>query len=257
MVWVFLSHWLQIGLWRLFAALRTSRSKPCGRSRKAPLSAIYRNQRKPDKVVAEIIRLKAFMPDAGCRRIAHLFNRIFATKWRITVSKSYVAYILRRERYAIAEARKQIRQKKPYNTAQNQIWAIDLTGKQDSARQTHSILGIIDHGTRRLLTLNTPANKRAWTLLGHLFLAIGQYGKPKILRSDNERIFTGSVFRLGLRLAGIRHQRTELGCPWQNGRIERVFGTLKEKLDQWEIANAIELGNALNGNAPLFNASQK
>lgn len=39
-----------------------------------------------------------------------------------------------------------------------------------------------------------------------------------------------------------RQQRSELHCPWQNGRIERLFGTLKQKLDQWEVASF----NALN-----------
>ena len=117
----------------------------------------------------------------------------------------------------------------------------------------HSIVGIIDHGTRRLLNLNAPVNKCAWTLLGCLFLAIGKYGTPKALRSDNERIFTGKVFAWGLRVAGIRHQRTELGCPWQNGRIERLFGSLKEKLDQWSVTDRNQLNNALGRFAHWYN----
>jgi transposase InsO family protein len=186
------------------------------------------------------------MPQAGCRQIAVVFNRLFAVTRQMTVSKSYVSYVLRRERYAVAEERKRIRCRKPFNPARNTVWAIDLTGKQDSFGQVHFILGIIDHGTRRLLNLNIPVNKCAWTLLGHLFLAIGKYGKPRSLRSDNERIFTGRVFSWGLRLAGIRQQLTELGCPWQNGRIERLFGSLKEKLKQWTVANKTELDNALD-----------
>jgi transposase InsO family protein len=36
----------------------------------------------------------------------------------------------------------------------------------------------------------------------------------------------------GARLAKDRleHQRAEARCPWQNGRIERFFGTLKDTL---------------------------
>jgi hypothetical protein len=34
---------------------------------------------------------------------------------------------------------------------------------------------------------------------------------------------------------GIKHQRTDVGCPWQNGRIERFFGTLKRKLNQIDV----------------------
>ncbi|OGS97669.1 MAG: hypothetical protein A3H31_12150 [Gallionellales bacterium RIFCSPLOWO2_02_FULL_57_47] len=49
------------------------------------------------------------------------------------------------------------------------------------------------------------------------------------------------MFRRGLKLLGIRHQLTDPGCPWQNGRIERLFGTLKEKLDQWQVPNIAQL----------------
>lgn len=52
------------------------------------------------------------------------------------------------------------------------------------------------------------------------------------MRTDNESVFTSGAFRLALFLLGIRHQRIDLYCPWQNGRVERFFGTLKEKLDQ-------------------------
>ena len=58
-------------------------------------------------------------------------------------------------------------------------------------------------------------------------------------------MFCSRLFRGGLALLGIRHQRTDPGCPWQNGRIERFFGTLKAKLDQWSVASVAELGNAL------------
>ena len=42
----------------------------------------------------------------------------------------------------------------------------------------------------------------------------------------------GSRRTLALRLMGIRHQRIDPHCPWQNGRIERFFGTLKPHLRQ-------------------------
>lgn len=53
------------------------------------------------------------------------------------------------------------------------------------------------------------------------------------------------VFRFGLALAGIRHQRSDPGYPWQNGRIERLFRTLKRKLDQWEVTGFGALNDSL------------
>ena len=51
--------------------------------------------RKPDWAVEEIVRLKALMADAGCRRIADTFNRIHAARHRTTVSKTWVAVLVR------------------------------------------------------------------------------------------------------------------------------------------------------------------
>lgn len=66
-----------------------------------------------------------------------------------------------------------------------------------------------------------------------------------MIRTDNEAIFTSRTFRTGLALMGIRHQRTQVACPWQNGRIERFFGTLKNKLDRWIVKDAAQLDTSL------------
>jgi transposase InsO family protein len=210
------------------------------RSRKFSCTHIYaphygKNQAKPDWVRQEVIRLKALLPHAGCRQIACVFNRLHAAKRKMTVSKSYVSYTVQRHRYEITVLRRRLKHRIPRHAPKNRIWAIDLTGKGDVTGEIHSILGIIDHGSRKLLALRAVNNKNAWTLLGHLFLAIGRFGKPRIIRSDNESVFKARVFRMALALAGIRQQFTTPGCPWMNGRIERAFGTLKGKLDQLKI----------------------
>ena len=134
-----------------------------------------RQSRKPAWVADELIRLKALMPQAGCRRIADTFNRRFAANRQMTVSKSYAAYTLRGQRYEIECLRRKIRQRRPGLGESNRVWGLDLTGKQDIHGQQHVILGLVDHGTRRLLTLSSLPNKSAWTLLGYVFLAIGHW----------------------------------------------------------------------------------
>jgi putative transposase len=76
-------------------------------------------------------------------------------------------------------------------------------------------------------------------------LAIAQFGRPRFIRTDNERCFAGRVFSVGLRLLGIGPQRIDLHCPWQNGRVERFFGTLKQKLRQCAIADGLLLDQFL------------
>lgn len=200
---------------------------------------------KPFWVKKEVLRLKALMSEAGCRTIEQLFNRLCAVRRRTTVSKSYVAYTVRNHRYEIEVLRRVLKHRIPRALAKNALWAIDLTGKQDLRGGLHSILGIEDHGSRGLLVLQVLERKNAWTLLGHPFLAIGRFGKPRAHRTDNESMFTSALFRITLWLAGIRQQLTVPGCPWQNGRIERLFGTLKAKLDRIEVESRAALNDLL------------
>jgi transposase InsO family protein len=174
--------------------------------------------------------MKAFMPCESARKLADHFNRRFAMRG-MTISKSTVADWLRADRYLILQLRRDIKRRTPRHMPKNAVWGLDMTGKTDAQGEVHMIVGCIDHGTRKCLALDVLENKNAWTLLGHLFLAIGRFGKPRAVRTDNEAAFISRVFTAGLRLTGIRHQRTAPGNPWMNGRIERLFGTLKEKLN--------------------------
>lgn len=196
-------------------------------------------------MIHEIIRLKALIPGISCRNIANIFNRRYAASRKMTVGRTFVSETLRRHRYEIEMMRREIKHRVPPALPRNFIWAMDLTGKGDAAGNMHMIFGMVDHGSRALLSLVALPNKCSWTLLGHLFLAIGKYGKPRAVRTDNEACFTSRLFRTVLLLAGIRHQRSDPGCPWQNGRIERLFGTLKQKLDQWEVAGFAALNVSL------------
>lgn len=238
--------WIHIEAWWL---LRFRRQTGRHGARRSSKPVFHRTQSKPAWVVREIVHLKALMPDAGCRSLALVFNRRFArhadTRRRMTVGKSFVAYTMRKHRYEIEIARRRIKHHVPPRMPRNLVWGLDMTGKRDAASVTHAILGFVDHGSRGLLTLAALPDKCSWTLLGHLFLAIGRYGKPRAVRTDNEACFTSRLFRVVLVLAGIRHQRSDPGCPWQNGRIERLFGTLKERLNQWEVAGFEALNRSL------------
>ncbi|MDO8812811.1 MAG: integrase core domain-containing protein [Gallionella sp.] len=201
---------------------------------------------KPEWLKAEIIRLKALMPQAGCRSIADICNRRFAVSRKVTVGKTYVHQILQQHDYEIQILRRNLKHTKPKAVPRNLIWGIDLTGKTDTKGSLHFLFGILDHGSRALLHLQALHEKTSRTLIACISEAIRTQGKPKIIRTDNEAIFTSKQFRLGLKLLGIRHQLTDPGCPWQNGRIERLFGTLKQKLDQWQVAGIAQLNRDLD-----------
>lgn len=241
---------------KLFLRLRPGGHPLCRYWRIRPaknLSCCPRSRAKPAWVKHEVLRLAA-LTGAGCRTIERLFNRLHAARKKMTVSKSFVHYTIRAHRYEIEVLRRDIKRRPPRPVPRNDTWAIDMTGKCDLAGEVHSILGIEDHGSRRLLALEVLERPNAWTLLGHLFLVIGRFGAPRAIRSDNDAVFRSRVFRLVCRVAGIAQQFSVPGCPWMNGRIERLFGTLKGKLDRIEIDGRETLARLLAEFRVWYNA---
>ena len=204
-----------------------------------------RFQPKPPWVKKAVIRLAARMPEYGCRPIAETFDRLYAEKRQMTVSKSYVAGVLRTHRHEIWQTRQRLKQKIPQPIETNRVWALDLTGKSDKQGRLHMLFGLLDHGSRACLSLSALRDKSSITILRLLLDAVEQYGRPVAVRTDNESVFISRRFRLALFLLGIRHQRTVPGCPWMNGRIERFWGTLKAPLRRWAVSDSVQLQASL------------
>ena len=92
-------------------------------------------QPKPTWVKTEIIRLKAVMPQTGCRTIAHHFNRRWRNRRQMTVSKTYVADMCQRHQYLILRARRKLKHRVPRPMRRNRVWGCDLFS-QDGLRWT-------------------------------------------------------------------------------------------------------------------------
>jgi transposase InsO family protein len=192
-----------------------------------------------------VIRLKALMPQAGCRTVAHHFNRRWRARRQMTVSKTYVADTYRKQQYVILHARQKLKHRIPRPMRRNCIWGCDLLTKTDQRGQPHLALAILDHASRACLRLQRLSDKSSWTLLQELVQAVKRYGRPTFLRTDNEAVLVSRLFRVGLWLLGIRQQRIQPGCPWQNGRVERFIGTVKRELRQEELTSSYDLDRKL------------
>ncbi|MBX3308309.1 MAG: transposase family protein [Nitrospira sp.] len=202
-------------------------------------------QPKPTWVREEIIRLKALMPEAGCRTIAHTFNRQWRDRRQMTVSKTYVADTCRKHQYEILHARQKLKHRVPRPMRRNRVWGCDLLTKTDQHGTQHIALAIVDHGSRACLRLQALSDKSSIRLLQELVQAVQRYGRPQYLRTDNEAVLVSRLFRFGLWLLGIRHQRIQPGCPWQNGRVERFIGTVKRELRQEVLTSRVDLEGKL------------
>lgn len=226
MRWIGQVFFLFLSYWRRVLRSVFLLSSPPRYQKKAPYSTKHK---KPDWVKHKVLVLKAYLPHEGGRKIAAHFNRQYAHT-AITVSKSYVYRVLKDHRYEIVRLRKKLKHHLPKSLPKNLIWGIDLT-----AINMNQTIGIIDSGTRALLILKHLPTKSTINILRVIFDAIEIYGKPKILKSDNEAVFISKLMRFALWLLGIKQERTDIASPWQNGKIERLFGTLKPLLCKLQI----------------------
>ena len=220
---------------------RPHRTRRCPRPRSAtsepPPAPVRRVQPpKPPWVRREVLRLKALMPEAGCRRIAHTFNRLHQNRRAMTVGKTFVAGVLRNRGEEVLRIRREIKHRTPRPLRRNVIWALDWTWMPGEGGDSRPVFGLLDHGSRACLELCPVESRRTVTLLRQLLELFERFGTPKVLRTDNEPAVRSLLFRVVLRILGIRHQRSEPFAPWQNGRIERLFRTVKEVIQQRDAA---------------------
>lgn len=239
-----------LGLKRLFRLAHLDQTPDYTRRPKTCALQRLDTRRKPYSLRLEVLRLKAHMPRASCRAVAHTFNRLHPG---VSVGKTFVADLIASHQLEIAQLRRQIRSAKPRDVAVNHTWAMDMTFFTDIHKTTHAAIGLIDYGSRLALRLQVLTRRCSWSMLGHVCLAIAQHGKPRKLRTDNEAVFKSWLFNAFLKIVGIHHQTTQKHAPWQNGRIERLFGTLKPLLRQLVIPSGGALQSALDEFRVFYN----
>jgi transposase InsO family protein len=123
---------------------------------------------------------------------------------------------------------------------------MDLTAVRGKDGRRYWILGLIEYRSRALLVLAALPRKTAAAIGRILIEAFRRFGTPGTLITDNEGPFRSRVWKRLLARFHVLHRRIEPYCPWQNGRIERFFGTLKRKLGQRRAADPAELQSELN-----------
>jgi hypothetical protein len=170
-----------------------------------------RNRKKPKWVVNELIRAKAYQPDLSCRLVAEIFNQKHGD-CRIqseTVSKSYVANLFTQNRYQLMLLRRSIKSRPAHNIPFNKVWGMDLTFIEQQP-----VLGIIEHHSRKVLTLKRLKNKSSTSVLRALLDVLETVDKPLFIRTDNEICFNSKLIRFSLWFLGIKKQTTEKHSPW-------------------------------------------
>ena len=222
-----------MAVWRRFRWRRSVRyRRRCAPEANEPEPPSH-PRRKPTWVTEEVVRIASRTPASlcSCRTISHRFNARHHSHG-VSIGKDFAHGILTKQAARIGRQRSAWRKRAPVELAANEVWGLDLTfiASPDDPKRVRPVLAIIDHGSRRLLQLRVLNNKSACTIARGVIAAVECFGTPRALRTDNESMFRSGVYLWLLRWLGIRPQRSEVRCPWQNGRVERFFGTLKREM---------------------------
>ncbi|MEK7448080.1 MAG: DDE-type integrase/transposase/recombinase [Planctomycetota bacterium] len=111
----------------------------------------------------------------------------------------------------------------------NHIWSVDLTTVYVWFKPLY-ILAVIDHFSRKTITLVTTFNPTAEWTINNLKTAILKYGQPKHLISDKGTQFTAGDFIHFLKGEGICHRSACISRANGNSKVERFFRSLKYEL---------------------------
>jgi len=201
-----------------------------------------------EAVAAAIVALRGERPFWGPKKLrAILQRREPGTAWP---APSSIGDLLHRE--GLSQPRRRRRTAVPLSQpfapvrAPNDLWCIDFKGwfrTKDGTRCDP--LTITDADSRFLIECRIvpPTMEGVWPVVDQAFRELGL---PLSLRSDNGAPFAspgaGGLSRLSVHWVklGIRLERIDPGAPQQNGRHERMHGTLKAETSRPPAATAAE-----------------
>jgi putative transposase len=233
-------------LCREFGISRKTGYKIWDRYRECGLEGLPSQSRRPYKQANQlpfqveklIVQIKNEKLHWGARKIRERLRRKYP-EIKLPANSTVHAVL---DRHHLVTARKRRRYKAEgtalsYTNNPNDLWCADYKGEFLMCNQTYCYpLTVTDFSSRYLLAceaLETTKEPYAFTTFEKVFK---EYGLPKAIRTDNGNPFSNVQAMFGLsRLSvwwlrlGIEIERTEPGCPQQNGRHERMHLTLKKE----------------------------
>jgi transposase InsO family protein len=134
--------------------------------------------------------------------------------------------------------------------------SIDYFTVPTALLQTLHVLVILSHDRRKILAFQVTVSPTGAWAAERVIKALDFEGAPRLLLRDRDQKF-GEEFDDRLNLAGIQQLLSAHHCPWQNGYVESVIGTIRrECLDHVIIFNAKHLRSVLQEYVSYYNESR-
>jgi putative transposase len=180
------------------------------------------------ELLTRIRELATRHPRYGYRRISVLLRRT------TTVNEKRVRRLWRQHQLQVRRVvrRRRSRHARPTRleaTYPGHIWAYDVVEDALADGAPLRILTVMDEFTREGLALDVALTTSAERVIGVLIALVAQHGAPAYLRSDNGAEFVAIAVQGWLAQAGVQTLYIDPGKPWQNGKEERVGGTVRDE----------------------------
>ena len=191
----------------------------------------------PPQVEARIVELRVEHPGWGPRTLGHWLGREGVEP---VPARSSIYRCLVRHRLITPEARK--RSKADYRRWERsrsmELWQMDIVGgvRLAGGSEAKIVSGVDDH-SRFCISAQVVPRATARPSCEALVLALGRYGVPEQILTDNGKVFTGRfgpgtgevLFDRICRENGIKHLLTAPRSPTTTGKIERWHRTLRQE----------------------------
>jgi putative transposase len=178
-------------------------------------------------LVDQIQALATQHPRYGYRRIWALLNRTQR------VNHKRVRRLWRLKRLQVRRVvRPRLHRPRPAQLAAvhpGHIWAYDFLEDALADGTKIHILTVMDEFTREGLAIEVTCSTSAAWVVDVLRVLIAQHGAPGYLRSDNGPEFVAQAVQTWLASHHVETLYIEPGKPWQNGKEERLNGTVRDE----------------------------
>ena len=216
-----LSKWVRLYREQGEAGLQ---SKPRGPSR--PRSEVA------PAVKTQVVELKRQHPDFGIKKISQFLRRM----WFLAVSRETVRRTLHEHQLLKRPRRKPQRNPpKPRffeRSTPNQMWQTDIFTFRLGGKNAY-LIGFLDDFSRYVVGLEVFRSQTAEHVLEVYRRAVGEYGVPKEMLSDQGRQFSSwrgtTRFEAELRKDRVHHIKSRPHHPMTLGKIERFWKTIWEE----------------------------
>lgn len=178
----------------------------------------------------KIIEIKQEYPVFGIQRISDLLKRVFFLK----ASPETVRKTLHQEDLMPEKPRKKPKKnpQKPRffeRSTPNQMWQTDIFSFRLGGKAAY-LLGFIDDYSRYIVGMGLYRSQTAENLLETYRRAVGEYGLPAEMLTDNGRQYTNwrgtTRFEKELQKDRIKHIKSQPHHPMTLGKIERFWKTI-------------------------------